>query len=74
MQVWAFWRNPCIYESAAETISLHRTKQGAWKAKNRFMNLLAINEREADLRHGVDRGRKYMEYQSFGLEAIDVED
>jgi len=28
-KVYEFWYNDCIYESAAECISLHRTKKGA---------------------------------------------
>lgn len=76
MIVWAFWRNPMIHESAAATISLHRTKAGAWRAKSRFMNELAMEERDFALQHG---GRwmmrsKPLDMQAFGIEEMEVKE
>ena len=34
-KVYEFWYNECIYESAAQCISLHRTREGAEKAMER---------------------------------------
>lgn len=74
--VYSFWRNPMIHESAAATISLHRTKVGAWRAKNRFMNDLVMQERDFAIQHG---GRwmmrhKPLDMQAFGIEEIEVQE
>lgn len=76
MEVWAFWHNPCIYESAAATVSLHRTKQGAWKAKRRFLWTKATEARDFAIRYGGRdmMRRKMMEHESCGIESIDLED
>lgn len=33
--LYGFFYNDCIYESAPALISLHRTKEGAWKAMHK---------------------------------------
>lgn len=37
-QVFKFIYTDCIYESAMATLSLHRTKLGAYKAMRKFLN------------------------------------
>lgn len=34
-KVYEFWFNECIYESAAQCMSLHKTREGAEKAMER---------------------------------------
>ena len=34
-RVWVATYNPCVHESAAETISIHETEQGARDAMNK---------------------------------------
>jgi len=38
MVIYEFTYTDCIYESAAATLSLHRTKLGAYKAMRKFLN------------------------------------
>jgi hypothetical protein len=38
IKLFQFIHNPCIHESAYTTISTHRTKKGAWKSMNKFLN------------------------------------
>lgn len=76
MIVYGFWRNPMIHESAAATVSLHRTRVGAWRAKHRFMFDLTMQERDFAIRYG---GRwmmrsKPLDMQSFGIEEIEVQE
>ncbi len=39
MKVIAVQHNPMIYESAYETVSIHKTKEGASKAMARLKNV-----------------------------------
>ena len=34
-RVYEFWYNECIYESASQCMSLHKTREGAGKAMER---------------------------------------
>lgn len=76
MSVWAFWRNPCTHESAAATISLHRTKAGAWRAKRRYMLAEAGEERTFAIQFGGRwmMRRKTLEDKAYGIEEIEVQD
>lgn len=74
MIVWAVLRNPMIHESAATTVSLHKTKVGAWRAKHRLMFDLTVAERDQAIAWGGRwaMGRKPLEFQAFGIEPIEV--
>lgn len=51
-EVFEFVYTTCIYESAMATMSLHRTKKGAYKAMNTYLNDKFNEERESHLRYG----------------------
>ncbi len=40
-KVYEFWFNECTYESAAQCMSLHRTREGAEKAMERHKKEIA---------------------------------
>ncbi len=46
-KVYIFYHNPCIHESAAYPVSLHKTKKGAYKAMNKWLND-TFNEKYSD--------------------------
>lgn len=52
MKVYEFLFNGCIYESSAATMSLHKTKHGAWKAMNKWLNNRFIEEYDFRNKHG----------------------
>lgn len=55
--VYEFWYNECIYESAAQCMSLHKTREGAEKAMERHKKEIADEWRgistPVDMRWGV---------------------
>jgi hypothetical protein len=54
MIVWAFQYTYCIYESSFETISLHKTAKGAYKAmkKHILKEYEEWRERKQMFKHG----------------------
>lgn len=52
MTVYGYCYNPCTYESGEITISLHRTKAGAWRALRRDVWEKAVDGRNFDLQYG----------------------
>jgi len=51
-EVFEFVYTSCIYESAFETLSLHRTKKGAYKAMREFLETEYEQWREDGIRYG----------------------
>lgn len=51
-QVFEFIYTDCIYESAMATMSLHRTKKGAYKAMREFLETEYAQWREDGIRYG----------------------
>lgn len=52
MNVYGFLYNDCIYESSFSTKSVHKTKLGAYKAMNFYLNKIFIRYREESLLYG----------------------
>lgn len=55
MKIYEFLYNSCIYESAAGTMSMHRTKAGAYKAMNKWLNERFMKEYDERIKYGKDR-------------------
>ena len=53
--VYEFLYSDCIYESAMATISLHKTKKGAYKAMNKHLNDLFNKKRNERLQCGTNQ-------------------
>ena len=51
-QIFVFMYNHCIYESAMAVMSCHRTKVGAYKSMNTYLNDRFNEERENQIRYG----------------------
>ena len=60
MEVYLFMFNPCIHESASFPISIHKTKKGAYKAMNKWINDLFMDWWNDWQLYGKD-------YQKFGI-------
>lgn len=57
MKVYEFLYCSCIHESSYRTMSLHKTKSGAWKAMNKWLNERFQNEYDQRIMFGKDRNR-----------------
>jgi len=57
--------NPMYCESSAETLSIHRTLAGAYKAMRKHRVKECIEHREANLRCGNDYFAKQCSYDAF---------
>lgn len=53
-KVYEFWYNECIYESAAQCMSLHRTREGAEKAMERHKKEVADKWGQEGVENFVD--------------------
>ena len=51
-EVFEFVYTDCIYESAMATLSLHKTKKGAYKAMREFLETEYAQWREDGIRYG----------------------
>ena len=65
-KVYEFWYNECIYESAAQCMSLHRTRKGAEKAMERHKK-----ETEDEWER---MGLKIPDYMIWGIEERTIEE
>lgn len=52
MKLWAFEHTPCIHESEFGLVSIHATKQGAEKAKEKYIQ--GVKDRRAARRGQLD--------------------
>jgi hypothetical protein len=50
--IYEFLFNDCIYESSPRTVSIHRTKKGAYKAMNKYINDYFNKERDCAILGG----------------------
>lgn len=51
-KVWGFVYTDCIYENSMKTMSLHRTKRGAYNAMNKYLNDRFTEERNLHIKYG----------------------
>lgn len=73
--IYAVLHNPMIMESAATTLSVHKTLAGAYKAMKAHMIAVYNEEREFELRYGrkgLWPARKYLDWQWWGIEKIEL--
>lgn len=56
MILYQFLYCPCIYESAYTCISIHKTKKGAYKALNRYLNNQFMKEYNHRIKFGKFKG------------------
>lgn len=76
MQVYLFEILDDRYEGSWTTVSVHRTKLGAWKAKNKFFNEEWQKGREAFLEFGKcvgERGSKDVYQMTDGKKIREIE-
>lgn len=78
MTIYSFLYCPCIYESSYQTISLHKTKRGAYNAMRKYLidNYLEWDEK----RRQIKKWQRYYHYNKFGVDqkwkvkAVNIED
>ena len=69
MKIFAFEWRYCIFESDFTTVSLHKTKAGAYRAMRKFL----LNEYETSAKHKIS-GLKPLEFQDWRISEWIVED
>lgn len=65
-KVYEFWYNECIYDSAAQCMSLHKTREGAERAMERHKK-----ETEDEWKR---MGLKIPDYMIWGIEERTIEE
>ena len=65
MTIYEFLYNSCTCESAAATISIHRTLKGAYEAMRKHRWDTCIEDREMKLRFGNHGSLKRWHYDSW---------
>jgi hypothetical protein len=70
-KVYAFEYTSCIYESSFKTMSIHRTKKGAYKAMRNFLETEYAKWRNYNLIFGVD-SFKFGYLESWRIVEVDV--
>lgn len=78
MKAYEFLFCDCIYESSYSTISLHKTKGGAFKAMNRYLNTKFQEELNSRLMYGKlydhDDYWNPFKFQGWAVSEIEIED
>lgn len=69
MKIFAFEWCYCIFESDFTTMSLHKTKAGAYRAMRKFL----LNEYETSAKHKIS-GSKPLEFQDWRVSEWIVEE
>lgn len=77
MKVWAFEHTSCIYESAFGLVSLHATRQGAEKAKKKYIQ--GVKDRYEARRGQLEKSGVRYDYDPLAgrasrIREVDVED
>lgn len=74
--VYAFIYNPCIYESAPQTVSLHRTRKGAELAMELHKEGLRKEFEEYDewSKENGNFSLKFGKYEYWGVTEIEIND
>ena len=65
MSVYEFLYNSCTCESAAETVSIHRTLKGAYEAMRKHRWAMCVEHREEQLACGEGIVGRFWSYDSF---------
>jgi len=72
-RIFEFRYTDCIYESAMAAISLHRTKTGAYKAMNNYLNTRFIEERNEHLLYGKSQSFDHIfKYEAWRVVAREI--
>jgi|FLOH01.1.fsa_nt_gi hypothetical protein len=76
MKIYEFLYNDCIYESASRTVSIHRTKLGAYKAMNKFINDNFMKEYNERIKYGKDRNYIWIfgVHEWWGVKEIELQE
>jgi hypothetical protein len=72
-EVYEFTYTDCVFESAMATMSLHRTKKGAYKAMRAFLETEYAEWREDGIRHGKQRF-KFGVYCAWAVRPIELKE
>lgn len=72
-KVYAFLYTPCIYESSFSTMSLHRSKKGAYRAMRGFIEESYREWRESGLKHGK-QDIKHGAFENWRVAEINIYD
>lgn len=74
-EVFEFVYTTCIYESAKATISLHKTKRGAYKAMNKHLNMLFNEARSEHLMYCKDLGFDHVfTHEAWGVKTTELQE
>ena len=65
MLIYEVLYNPMYYESAAQTLSIHKTLAGAYKAMRKHRWNACVEHREDRLRFGNDGRARQYQYDAF---------
>lgn len=52
MKIYEFLYCCCVHESSYQTMSFHRTKAGAYRAMNKYINEKFMEEYDERIKHG----------------------
>ncbi len=63
MKIYEFLHCSCVFESAYATISMHKTKAGAWKAMNKWLNERYWKEWDFRMKVGKEKPFFYADEQ-----------
>jgi len=76
MQIFRFKYNDCIYESAMATISLHRTKKGAYNAMRNYLETDYAQWYNERILYGKERRwtDKYGMHCAWGVDSIELKE
>lgn len=75
MKVYAFLYCSCVHESAAKTVSVHRSKAGAYRAMRAHRVAMCVAHREVNIKYGKNTwGFRYDTHHWWGMSEMDVLD
>ena len=67
--IFEFVHTDCVYESGWVTISVHRTKKGAYSAMNKFLNSRFNESRDETILYGKSKTFDHVfEHEGYGVQ------
>jgi hypothetical protein len=74
--VYEFIYCDCVWESSYATVSLHRTKLGAYKAMRKFIYDMAVEHEDSRTKYGKDRliDFRWNFSKGYGIRKVEIND
>lgn len=77
IEIYAFMYCPCIFESAFTPMSVHKTKQGAYKAMREYLEEKYSEWFDMRTMYGKDKQyhtSKFGEHEHWGIKSIELKE